>query len=128
MADPSQRLRTALRDLYGWFRETEPMTANVLRDAQVVDALAAIIDRGLGGYLLAVQKILVDCALEGSGKVARVRRERVAAAARAAADFHCWRALSSIGDDAAAELAAGLVELAATTTVASDRRPQRSRG
>src|ERR1051326_8862225 len=34
--DARERLRVALRDLYAWFRETEPMTANVLRDAQLL--------------------------------------------------------------------------------------------
>ena len=128
IADPSKRLRVALHDLYGWFRETEPMTANVLRDAQAMDALAAILDRGLGTYLVAVQKILVDAAVAGSGKVAPARRERVEAAARVAADFHCWRALSPLGDDAAAGLAAGLVELAASTAArAPERSPKRRR-
>lgn len=37
------------------------------------------------------------------------------AAARAAVDFHLWRALAPLGDAEAAELAAGLVELAAGT-------------
>src|SRR5919197_414424 len=41
------------------------------------------------------------------------RRDRVDAALRAALDFHFWRALAPLGDEEAAELAAGLVELAA---------------
>jgi hypothetical protein len=44
----------------------------------------------------------------------RGRRDRVEAAVRAAVDFHLWRALAPLGDSEAAELAAGLVELAAT--------------
>ena len=43
------------------------------------------------------------------------RRDRLDAAARAAVDFHLWRALAPLGDAEAAELAAGLVELAAGT-------------
>jgi hypothetical protein len=46
------------------------------------------------------------------------RRERVDAAARAAADFHTWRALAPLGDADAAELAAGLIELAANPDTA----------
>ena len=42
--------------------------------------------------------------------------QRVDAAARAAVDFHIWRALAPLGDAEAAELAAGLVELAAGTS------------
>src|ERR671922_1904746 len=48
---PADRVRVALRELYAWYRETEPMTANVLRDAQTIPALRAIVDGGLGTYL-----------------------------------------------------------------------------
>jgi hypothetical protein len=51
-------LRTALRELYAWYRETEPMTANALRGAQTLPALQAIVDGGLGAYLDAVHEIL----------------------------------------------------------------------
>lgn len=98
-------LRTALRELYAWYRETEPMTANVLRDAQTLPALQAIVEGGLGAYFDAVREILA--------KPFGRRRERVDAALRAALDFHFWRALAPLGDAEAAELAAGLVELAA---------------
>jgi AcrR family transcriptional regulator len=101
-------LRTALRELYAWYRETEPMTANVLRDAQTFPALRAIVDGGLGAYLDAVREILAR-PFAARGR----RRERVDAALRAATDFHTWQALAPLGDDEAAELTAGLVELAA---------------
>ena len=51
-------LRAALRELYAWYRETEPMTANVLRDAESIPALRAIVDGGLGSYLDRVREIL----------------------------------------------------------------------
>jgi AcrR family transcriptional regulator len=97
-------LRVALRELYAWYRETEPMTANVLRDAQTLPALQAIVDGGLGAYLDAVREILARPFGDG---------ERVDAALRAALDFHFWRALAPLGDDEAAELAARFIELAA---------------
>jgi len=106
--DAGERLRTALCELYGWYRETEPMTANVLRDAAVIPALERIVAGGLGTYLEAVQRALAK-PLRVRGR----RRERVEAAVRAAVDFHFWRALARLGDEQAAELAAGLVELAA---------------
>src|ERR687883_1260144 len=105
--DPSRwdgDLRTGLRELYAWYRETEPMTANVLRDAQTLPALRAIVDGGFGAYLDAVREILAKPF--GAS-------ERVDAALRAALDFHFWRALAPLGDAEAAELAAGFVELAA---------------
>src|SRR5919205_1239244 len=97
-------LPTALRELYAWYRETEPMTANVLRDAQTLPALQAIVDGGLGVYLQAVRELLAEPF--GAG-------ERVDAALRAVLDFPFWRALAPLGDEKAAELAAGFVELAA---------------
>jgi AcrR family transcriptional regulator len=106
--DPLERLRLALRELYAWYRETEPMTANVLRDAGVVTALRPIIGNGLGRYLRLVRETLNE-----PFRVHGRRRERVRAAVRAAVDFHVWRLLASLGDAGAAELAAGLVEFAA---------------
>jgi AcrR family transcriptional regulator len=105
---PGARLRLGLRELYGWYRETEPMTANVLRDAQIVPALRPILEGGLLRYLEGARQVLIE-PIDVRGR----RRERVDAAARAAVDFHLWRALASLGDADAADLAAGLVELAA---------------
>ena len=107
--EPGRRLRHGLEELYAWYRETEPMTANVLRDAELMPALGAIIRRGLGRYLAEARRVLVE-PLPVRGR----RRERVETAARAAIDFHVWRTLRGLGDREAAELAAGLVELAAT--------------
>ena len=84
------------------------MTANVLRDAETVPALRAIVDRGLGDYLSNVRVFLAE-PFHARDK----RRDRIDAAICAAADFHFWRALARLGDRQAAELAAGLVELAA---------------
>jgi AcrR family transcriptional regulator len=105
---PGERLRRGLGELYAWYRETEPMTANVLRDAQVMPTLGKIIDAGLGRYLETVRQVLAE-PIRGSGR----RRERVDAAVRAAVDFHTWRALSSLSDKEAADLGAALIELAA---------------
>lgn len=101
------RLHRALRDLYTWYRETEPMTARVLRDAETLPALREIIDSGLGAYLDRVRSILVETVAPPRG-----RRNRAQAAVRAVVDFHFWQSLSSLGDDAAAELAVRLVEFA----------------
>ena len=118
--EPGKRLRLGLRELYAWYRETEPMTANVLRDAQILPTLRPIIEGGLLHYLDQARQVLTE-PIGAHGR----RRERVDAAARATVDFHTWRALAPLGDADAAELAAGLVELAATTTQRrrSARRP-----
>jgi AcrR family transcriptional regulator len=103
--DPSgwSDLRRGLRELYAWYRETEPMTSHVLRDAEILPALQQVIEPGFGAYLISVRSALA--ALSGDGR-------RVEAAIRLVTDFHSWRALASIGDGEAAELAAELVELA----------------
>ncbi len=69
------------------------MTANVLRDAEIVSALRPIIERGLTRYLDDVRRALTEPI-----RVRGRRRERVEAAVRAAVDFHVWRALSPLGD------------------------------
>jgi AcrR family transcriptional regulator len=108
--DPGARLRLGVGQLYGWYRETEPMTANVLRDSQVLPALRAILEGGLLRYLDQARQVLTE-PLGARGR----RRDRVDAAARAAIDLHTWRALAPLGDPEAAELAARLIELAANT-------------
>jgi AcrR family transcriptional regulator len=105
--DADQRIRATLGAIYAWFRETEPMTANVLRDMNLKPALRAVIDDGLGRYLERVRDDLVK-ATGARGAAAK----RVRATAAAALDFHTWRALSSLGDRDAAELMAGLLRLA----------------
>ena len=107
--DPGERLRVALRELYGWYRETEPMTANVLRDADLLPALRQIIETGRGAYLDRVRRILTQ-PFRARGR----RRDRIDAAMRAALDFHLWRTLAPLGEAEAADLAASLVERAAT--------------
>lgn len=108
IAESGVRLRTALAAIYAWFRETEPMTAKVLRDMELKPALRPIIEGGLGRYLAAAAQVLVETTgARGAAK------KRVVAAVRAAVDFHLWRALASLGDEQAADLAAGLIELAA---------------
>jgi AcrR family transcriptional regulator len=109
IGEPKARLRHGLAELYAWYRETEPMTANVLRDAELVPALGSIIDRGLGAYLHEARRVLAEpFRLRGR------RRDRVDAAIRAAVDFHVWRALAPLGDEEAADVATGLVESAAS--------------
>ena len=108
IAVPGERLRVALRELYAWYRETEPMTAHVLRDMERLPALREVIESGLGRYLESVRALLAE-PFRPPGR----RRARVDAAIAAAVDFHLWRSLAPLGDAEAAELAAGLVELAA---------------
>lgn len=97
-------LRVGLGQLYAWYRETEAMTANVLRDADSLPALRAVLEPGFDAYVGSVRRALA----RPFG-----RSRRVAAAAAVAADFHVWRSLKELGDAAAADLMATLVEEAA---------------
>ena len=108
VAEPEERLVTALRELYGWFRETETMTANLLRDMERLPVLKEVVEGGLGRYLETVRRLLAEpYRLRGR------RRERLDAALGAVLDFHVWRALAPLGDTEAARLASHLVAAAA---------------
>jgi AcrR family transcriptional regulator len=111
-------LRNGLRELYAWYRETEQMTANVLRDAQVLPSLRRVIEPGFGAYLEAVRAALTE-GHRGS--------RRIEAAIRLITDFHAWQALAPLGDEEAAELGAELVELAVGTPRRSRPRGTRAR-
>lgn len=111
-------LRQGLRELYAWYRETEPMTANVLRDAQVLPSLRRVIEPALGAYLEAVRAVLA----RGRG-----RGRRIEAAIRLVTDFHAWRSLAPLGDEESVELAARFVELAAGAPRRSRPRGTRAR-
>jgi AcrR family transcriptional regulator len=110
-------LREGLRALYAWYRETEPMAANVLRDAEVLPALQEVLEPGRQAYLAEVRRVLAK-PFAGS--------KRVDAALGVATDFHVWRSLSALGEEEAADLMAGLVETAARSPRrGSSARPAR---
>jgi AcrR family transcriptional regulator len=86
--DPQQRLRTALTELYGFYARTEPMRANVLRDAQTMPALAALLEGSVVPYLEALRDLLAE-----GWEVSGDRRKRLLAMLKLAIDFHTWRSL-----------------------------------
>ncbi len=86
--DPQERLRTALAELYGFYARTEPMRANVLRDAETMPALAALLEGTVVPYLEAVRDLLAEgWEVRGEG------RRRLLATLKVAIDFHTWRSL-----------------------------------
>jgi AcrR family transcriptional regulator len=86
VADPTQRLRTGLSDLYRFYRDAEPMLTNVRRDrAALPPALQA---RNESTDLLYVQTLLDPFAVNGA------RRARVRALIGHAISFGTWRSLS----------------------------------
>jgi AcrR family transcriptional regulator len=101
--DPQERLRTALAELYGYYARTEPMRANVLRDAETMPELAALLEGTFVPYLGAVRELLA-AGWEVRGEEGR---KRLLAALRLAIDFHTWRSLkreSGLSREEAVEL------------------------
>lgn len=91
IADPRKRTRTALGELYAYYRKSAPMLANVRRDAQLLPALAQAA-AGSERYFAAVEEIL---ARGWEGDMTRRR-----AALALALDFGTWQSLSARLPDA----------------------------
>src|SRR4051794_24675628 len=101
--DPVRRARTALTALYRYYRETERMSANVLRDAQSMPTLAATRERGRGAFSGAARDALAPAGERGGPPNAGLR-----AALSVAMLFDTWNALArgeGMSDEEAAELA-----------------------
>jgi AcrR family transcriptional regulator len=110
VGDPRRRLVRALDDLYAYYERTEPMFSNVLRDVELVEAVAPTL-APIHDYLAEAVEILAV------GWRVRGRRRRVLAAAlRHALDFHVWRSLAAdatISRAEVIELVGALVDVAA---------------
>jgi AcrR family transcriptional regulator len=101
--EPVRRARAALTALYGYYRETETMSANVLRDAKTMPALAAILEQGPGAFFGAIRDDLAGAWERGGPPNPRLR-----AALGLALRFETWQALAreeGLSDEDAAELA-----------------------
>jgi AcrR family transcriptional regulator len=109
IADPAERLRTALGELYRWYGWAEPMLLNVTRDAPLVPAMEAPM-RAFRSLLEQMQAALMAGRRErGSG------RRRAAAAIGLALAFTTWHSLTrqaELGDGEAVALMAATVERA----------------
>ena len=84
LADPRQRLRRGLRDLYGYYEQTEPMLANVIRDARA-HARPARSGRPRRQWLAQAEQQL---ARGWQGNARQIRH-----AIAIALDFHTWQIL-----------------------------------
>jgi AcrR family transcriptional regulator len=109
--DPDQRLRTALEELYAYWRRTEPMMENLLRDEATNENVRRNF-RSFHQFMAAAGEIL----LAGRGVRGRARKRTLAAIGHAL-DFSTWRSLArnqGLDDPDAIELMLGLVEAAGT--------------
>lgn len=104
--EPEARVRRALCELYVRYRATEAMTANILRDAPTLPALAATLE-GMPAYYRAARDLLA----EGFGAAPAVRPLLLAAIGHAL-EFETWRSLArrqQLSDEQAVELMLGFV-------------------
>jgi AcrR family transcriptional regulator len=87
IADPSKRLETALRELYGYYERLEPLLENVQRDAAVMP-LVAEMNAYRARYLEEIRHLLLQPWATRGGAKARLRR-----AIGHALEFRTWQSL-----------------------------------
>jgi AcrR family transcriptional regulator len=107
VADPDERLRGALAELYTWYEWAEPMLTNVSRDAPLVPASAQA-SADFARHFEALHAALMR-GRRASGR----RRTVIAAAVGHALDFGTWRSLTrdhELPPDEAVGLMTALVE------------------
>jgi len=111
VADPEERFRRALADMYGRYARTEAMTGNVRRDAELMPSLRQVLDQGWQPFLESALDIL------SAGWGARgARARRLRATIDLALDFGTWKRLvrvNGLKQDEAADLMVALACAAA---------------
>ena len=109
IADPDERLRKGLADLYAWYGSDEQMFVNTRRDATLAPAMAPTVERVRAGIAA-----MVDTLMKGRPERGR-RRRRVLGAIRHATAFGTWYSLTREGqlsDDEAIDAMLGAVAAA----------------
>jgi len=112
VADPRERLRTALAEVYAYHRRTEPMMANVVRDAQV-HPLTREMAEPYFQHWERMRYVLATGWGVGDGRLAILL-----GALGHALDFQTWRSLArqqGLSDEQAVELMTTMVRCAART-------------
>lgn len=107
--DTGERVQAVLRELYGWYRRTEPMSTNVQRDRGTMPALDALMVETSDAKLAQLADVLASGFEKGDG-----RRPVLRAAVMLALDFWTWRRLAKEGlnERSAARLMSDLVQSA----------------
>ena len=104
--DPEQRFRTALGELFAYFRRNSRLLANLRRDLNALPAFVA--NRLVSASSRSAEVLIGGWGARGS------KRRRLRAALRHAVEYETWRSLSQDGgltDAEAIELMVGLVRL-----------------
>lgn len=92
IVDPDERLRSALTELYRWYRWAEPMLVNVIRDAALVPAM----DSPMQEFRTLLEEM--HAALMSRRPERGRARRRVAAAIALALAFTTWHSLTHQGE------------------------------
>jgi AcrR family transcriptional regulator len=100
IADPGARLRTALGELYAWYRPNSEMVANVRRDAGLVPGMREPAKRTAQMYAAMTETLMRGRSQRGA------RRHRIEAAIGHALAFETWRSLTlqGLSDDDSVEM------------------------
>jgi AcrR family transcriptional regulator len=115
IADPEERMRGALGDLYAYFRRRERLWANILRDQELTlgadDPEALEADAEIMGPIFAHWERMRETLAAGWGSAEAHPRLRLGAIGLAL-DFQTWRAMArtqGLSDEQAIELMVGMV-------------------
>ena len=109
IADPDERLRVALGEIYGWYESTDEMVEKLFRDAPRVPGVAARLEARRQGLDAIAEMLLAGRRARGD------RRRRVRAAIGHALAFETWRSLvreQELRNGQAVELMATMVAAA----------------
>ena len=106
LSDPGERLTAALRDMYGWYRETEAMAEKVQRDRTAARPLDELLEQTADAALAELADALAS-GFPSRGRAVKRRRALIGLAL----DFWTWRQLDREGldDDDAAQLMAAAI-------------------
>jgi AcrR family transcriptional regulator len=106
IAAPEERLRSALAEVYAYYRHTEPMVANVVRDAEVHP-----LTREMAGPFFQLFERMRYVLATGWG-LEDEQRTLLLAVLGHALDFQTWRSLTrqqALSDEQAIEVMVGIV-------------------
>ncbi len=85
IADPEERLKRGLGDLYEWFEQVEDMLTRVIRDAEVDPVTREMFQQRAGAWMPAIESALTEDLPSG---------KRVRAALQLALDLRTWQRLT----------------------------------
>jgi AcrR family transcriptional regulator len=115
IADPEERLRAGLADLYRWFEGGENLLAHLARDLEGDPISRQVFELRSGPQLRALHDALADGVVSGRGHA----RSRTAAALNLALDFQAWQSLtnrSGLSREQAVELMVRAIRCAGRAT------------